>query len=318
MTQQLIRVIQARMTLYAAIRTFFATRSVQAVETPILSLYGATDRHTDSLITRWQGRDYYLHTSPELAMKRLLVAGVGDCYQLGKVFRDEQQGRWHRKEFTMLEWYRLGFSLEDLMTEVVELVKNVCPAWQAVPIEYLSYRAAFARLGINPHQDSLNALKHKTQTLSGYLPQLGDDRDEWLDFLLVTQIERQLGADQLTFLTHYPASQAILAKKTLDEQGNQVAERFELYYQGIELANGFCELTDADEQLLRFQEDNQQRLQMGKPTVPIDSDFIAALKQGLPACSGVALGVDRLLMLKQQASHIDEILGYLDEQLPEF
>lgn len=313
MTQQLIRVIQARMSLYTTIRAFFDARCVQAVETPILSCYGATDRHTDSLITRWRGNDYYLHTSPEFAMKRLLAAGVGDCYQLGKVFRDEQQGRRHRKEFTLLEWYRLGFSLQDLMAEVADLVKTACPAWQTLPVEYLSYAEAFLPLGIDPHQDSLPTLKAKAQALEGYLPQLGDDRDDWLDFFLVTRIERQLGEDRLTFLTHYPASQAILAKKSLDDQGNQVAERFELYYQGVELANGFCELTDADEQLLRFQQDNQQRLHMGKPTVPIDVNFIAALKQGLPACSGVALGVDRLLMLKLQANHIDEILGYLDD-----
>lgn len=300
--------LHQRMQCHQIIRNFFSQRQVVEVETPMLSPYGVTDKHIDSLITSVAEQKRYLHTSPEFAMKRLIAAGIGDCYQLCKVFRNDIHSRRHRSEFTLLEWYRLGFSLSDLITEVAELVKTLCPDWQDLPVEILSYADAFAPLGINPHQADLPTLKAKTIALSGYAPNLSDDRDEWLDFLLVTKIERQLGIDKLTFLTHYPASQAVLSKKTIDADSNSVALRFELYHQGIELANGFDELTHADEQLARFQKDNQERQSMGKPSMPIDSDFIAALASGLPDCSGVALGIDRLLMLKLGCQSIDEVI----------
>ncbi len=298
--------MRSRMQLYQSIRDFFQTRKVAEVETPIFSPYGSTDVHIDSFHTDWDGQTLYLHTSPEFAMKRLLANGIGDCFQLCKVFRNEANSKRHRAEFTMLEWYRLGFSMYDLIDEVSKLVKTLCPAWQDLPIEIISYGDAFAEFGINPHTDSLSVLKEKIIEKTGYTPNLDDKRDEWLDFFLVTQIEQNLGKDKLTFLTHYPASMAALAQKITDSNGNEVAQRFELYYQGIELANGFYELTDADEQRRRFIADNEERGQLGKSTVLMDEDFLSALEQGLPECSGVALGIDRLLMLKLDLSDIDD------------
>ncbi len=299
-------IMKNRMQLYRLVRDFFRSREVAEVETPIFSPYGSTDVHIDSFISDWAGKKLYLQTSPEFAMKRLLANGIGDCFQLCKVFRNEPDSKRHRAEFTMLEWYRLGFSMHDLINEVGELVKILCPTWQNLPIEILTYAEAFAQFNIDPHTDSLPILKEKIIGQTGYTPNLDNQRDEWLDFFLVTQIEQHLGKDKLTFLTHYPASMAALAKKITDNDGNTVAERFELYYQGIELANGFYELTDADEQRSRFIADNQERQRLGKPTVAIDEDFLSALEKGLPDCSGVALGIDRLLMLKLGLPDIGE------------
>lgn len=304
-----IDAIKTRQQLYQHIRYFFEQRQVMEIETPILSPYGSTDVHIDSLTTTdSQQQCYYLHTSPEFMMKRLLAKGIGDCFQLAKVFRNESQGRHHRQEFTLLEWYRLGFSMAALIDEVTTLVKIVCPTWSTLSVEQLTYHQAFAQIGVDPHRDDLSTLQRKTIELNGYTPNLADDRDEWLDFLLVTQIEPTLGIDKLTFLTHYPASMAALAKKTTDEYGNTVAKRFELYYNGIELANGFDELTNADEQKSRFIADNQQRKQRNKPIVPMDTNLIAALQRGLPACAGVALGIDRLLMFVMGVNHIDDVM----------
>ncbi len=293
--------MQARMALYGQIREFFAARQVAEVETPILSPYGSTDVHIDSFITDWDGHSLYLHTSPEFAMKRLLAAGFGDCFQITKVFRHEPSSRNHRPEFSLLEWYRIGFSLTDLIDEVADLSKLFFSDSTPV-VKQLTYAEAFATIGLNPHRATLPMLKNTAQTLLGYTPNLDDVRDEWLDFLLVTLIEPQLGHDDngkpcLTFLTHYPASMAALAQTQITAEGDPVAERFELYYQGIELANGFYELTDAAEQQARFIADNTARRALGKPEIAYDVELIAALNQGLPPCSGVALGLDRLLML---------------------
>lgn len=302
-------VMRQRMGLYQSIRQFFDSQDVREVETPILSPYGSTDVHIDSFVTDWIDQPLYLHTSPEFAMKRLLSEGMGDCFQLAKVFRHEPYSSRHRAEFTLLEWYRLGFSMADLMAEVARLVKCVCPAWEKLPVTTVTYREVFAPFDIHPHKDSLTVLQEKITHHSGYTPQLADERDEWLDFFLVTQIERQLGQGQLTFLTHYPASMAALSKKIIADDGSEVAERFELYYQGVELANGFHELTDATEQRSRFEADNRERIALGKPSIPMDEDFLHALEDGLPPCSGVALGVDRLLMLKLGLSDIADVMN---------
>ena len=304
----IVRIIHQRIELYQMIRAFFSEKQVQEVETPILSRFATTDLHIDSFKTPWGNENLYLQTSPEFAMKRLLSMGIGDCYQLCKVFRHEGASKNHKPEFSLLEWYRPGFSMYDLISEVAELVKNLCPDWANLDVEIVSYARVFSAFDINPHQDDLATLKEKIQKHSGFTPRLCDKKDEWLDFFLVTQIEKQLGNNTLTFLTHYPASMAALSQKTRDEQGNEVAERFELYYQGIELANGFYELTDADEQQRRFKADNRERIAIGKPAMPIDEVFIDALKKGVPACSGVALGVDRLLMLKHRIKDINEVM----------
>ncbi|MGY0399474.1 MAG: EF-P lysine aminoacylase EpmA [Ostreibacterium sp.] len=297
-----------RIKMYQKIRQFFQHLQVREVETPILSPYASTDVHIDSFSTAWNDQTLYLHTSPEFYMKRLLSQGIGHCFQLAKVFRNEAHSKRHRAEFTLLEWYRLGFSLETLINEVAQLVKVLCPDWQSLPIEIISYSEVFSRLGLNPHQHSIAILQEKASELSGYMPNLANKRDEWLEFIFVTQIESQLGKDKLTFLTHYPASMAALSKKIVDKAGNNVAERFELYYQGLELANGFHELTDANEQQARFEADNATRRKLDKPILPIDTYFIDALRNGLPDCSGVALGIDRLLMLKLDINDIKKVM----------
>lgn len=302
--------MQARMAMYAAIRAFFAEQNVQEVETPILSPYGSTDVHIDSFVTQWNKKPLYLQTSPEFSMKCLLADGLGDCFQIAKVFRHEAAGRHHRPEFTLLEWYRVGFNLQRLIDEVGLLVKYLVPHLAHLPIEQLTYADAFATIEVNPHGDDLATLKAKTTALVGYCPNLSDHRDEWLDFLLVTRIEPQLGQGRLTFLTHYPASMAALSRKSTDRQGHAVAERFELYYQGIELANGFDELTNAEEQLARFEADNAARVQLGKPEILLDSTLIAALRQGIPDCAGVAVGLDRLLMLATGETHLDDVITF--------
>lgn len=303
--------MQSRMALYRYIRDFFTVRGVSEVETPILSSYGSTDVHIDSFVTDWCGKAQYLHTSPEFSMKRLLADGFGDCFQISKVFRNEPDSRHHRPEFSLLEWYRVGFDMYDLIEEVADLARHCLP--DGTSMQLLTYAQAFARIGVNPHRDELDTLQHTAQVQLGYLPKLDDKRDEWLDFLLVTLIEPQLGYDDnrqacFTFLTHYPASMAALAQTQLSAAGDCVAQRFELYYQGIELANGFCELTDADEQQARFFNDNQQRAALGKAAIPHDVDLIAALRRGLPPCSGVALGLDRLLMLSLQQSDLSAVI----------
>lgn len=303
--------MQARMILYRHIRDFFAVRQVCEVETPILSPYGSTDVHIDSFVSDWQGQAMYLHTSPEFAMKRLLTDNFGDCFQIAKVFRNEASGGHHLPEFSMLEWYRVGFSMTDLIAEVAELASLLLPCTTAT-LQTLTYAEAFANIGVNPHRDSIAHLKNTAKTQLGYLPNLEEKRDEWLDFLLVTLIEPQLGYNDngqgyLTFLTHYPASMAALAKTVVNVDGDSVALRFELYYQGLELANGFHELTNADEQLARFNTDNAQRKVLGKQHIPHDKDFIAALQNGLPDCSGVALGLDRLLMLSLGSNDLEAV-----------
>lgn len=300
-------IMQARMQMYRQIRDFFDNRAVCEVETPILSPYGSTDVHIDSFTTQWAGENLYLHTSPEFAMKCLLSEGIGDCFQIAKVFRNESAGRNHRPEFTLLEWYRIGFNLQNLMDEVAELVQSLSPRFAGLSVEQRTYSQVFQAIGVDAHNDDIATLKIKTQKLCGYLPNLDDKRDEWLDFLLVTQIEKTLGQGRLTFLTHYPASMAALARHSIDADGNAVAERFELYYQGIELANGFDELTDATEQLARFHADNRERKALGKAEIPPDMSLIKALEQGMPACAGVAVGLDRLLMLALDADDLDSI-----------
>ncbi len=180
MKSQQLSVMQQRMHLYQNVRQFFQQRHVLEVETPILSPYGTTDVHIDSFASDWHNGDtLYLQTSPEFAMKRLLADGVGDCFQLCKVFRNEPHSKRHRAEFTMLEWYRLGFSLQNLIMEVAQLVKATCPKWKNLKVEVITYADAFASFNINPHQDDLPTLKQKIIDCSGYTPQLTDERDEW-------------------------------------------------------------------------------------------------------------------------------------------
>lgn len=310
-----LEMLRARAGLLARIRDFFLQAGVLEVETPACSCFGVTDPAIESFTARYTGpgaacgERRYLHTSPEFPMKRLLAAGSGPIYQLCRVFRNGELGRRHNPEFTLLEWYRPGFDHHRLMDEVASLIHVL--AQRPLPIERLSYAEAFERhLRIEPHcataeQLRARAIEHRIEgaedlTLEG--------RDAWLDLMLSHLIEPHLGTGGMTFLYDYPATQAALSRV---RPGNPpVAERFELYLSGVEIANGFHELVDAVEQRQRFLGDNQRRQTMGLPTVPPDENLLAALEAGMPASAGVALGVDRLLMVLTGSRHIRETIAF--------
>jgi lysyl-tRNA synthetase class 2 len=300
------------------IRAFFAHRRVLEVETPILAGAAATDPHLLSLAVRYtgpgasSGRTLYLRTSPEFPMKRLLAAGGGSIYQIARVFRDAESGRLHNPEFTLLEWYRVGFDHHALMEEVAQLVAETLSGWRALEAaEKLSYREAFLRhAGIDPHAAGGGDLARVARERglgvpSGLAP---DDLDGWRDLLLTHLVEPHLGRARLTFIYDYPASQAALARVRPGDP--PLAERFECYLDGIELANGFRELTDPLEQRRRFERDLTTRRRQGLPEVPLDEHLLSALVHGLPECSGVALGVDRLAMCAAGARSIEEVLAF--------
>lgn len=306
--------LRQRAELLAALRQFFKLRGVMEVETPALSARGATDPHLDSFCTRYTGpgaatgRPAYLQTSPEFAMKRLLAAGSGPIYQICKSFRNGESGRRHNPEFTMLEWYRPGFDYRTLMTEVDALLQAIL---DTVPAEQLSYASVFEQhLHLNPHTAATALLRDcaATHRLSVSVT-LRDDRDAWLSLLWTHLIEPGLGyGGRPLFVFDYPVSQAMLARIRPDSPA--VAERFEVYVNGTELANGFQELADSAEQRRRFEENCRLRHEAGRVEMSLDERLLAALAHGLPFCSGVALGVDRLLMLKTGKNNLDEVLAF--------
>ena len=262
---------------------------------------------------------FFLHTSPEFAMKRLLAAGSGDIYQICHVARGLERGRHHNAEFTLIEWYRNGFTLERLMDEVDGLARHVLgPVATAFASQYVTYRDAFvSALGLDPLACSLRDLQAAAHDLGFALAPTSADladstRDELLDFLMAAHIGPKLGRRALTFIHRYPASQAALAR--LDPTDSRTALRFELYCEGIELANGFHELASAAEQRARFDQDLTERKRRGLPTHALDERLLAALAHGLPDCAGVALGFDRLLMLAAAATHIDDVLPFPTER----
>jgi lysyl-tRNA synthetase class 2 len=297
------------------IRAFFDTRDVIEVETPLLSRYSTTDPHLDSLRTSFRAREYYLNTSPECAMKRLLAQWRQPIYQVCKAFRDDELGTNHNPEFTMLEWYRPGFDMQQLMDEVAALIEALSIHSAIEPgFEYISYQQAFVNaVGFDPHQtSSAECFQYATDNHVEIPVGLtaADDTSDWLDWLLTQVVLPGFTTDGFTFLYDYPAAQCALAKIAPGPGRADVAKRFELFYGEIELANGFFELTDADEQLYRFQQENQDRKQAGKEVAPIDENLIAALQHGLPVCSGVALGLDRLLMVLTDIASIDQVLSF--------
>ncbi len=303
--------LQARAQLNSSIRAFFAQRGVLEVETPLLSHTIGTDPHLHPVTAGYQAyphaasQQMYLQTSPEFAMKRLLAAGSGPIWQLCKAFRNGEHGTRHNPEFTMLEWYRPGFSLTQLMDEVEALVAVVLGARQC---RRMTYRELFLEyLAIDPHTASpveLSALVRRHVELQRDVTQ----RDTLLELLYSHVIEPAL--DAAIFIYDYPASQAALARVVTDAAGQQVAQRFELVIGGMEIANGYDELTDALEQKRRFSMDRAERRQRALPEYPVDERLLAALAQGLPQCAGVALGVDRLLMLKTGTLDIANVLAF--------
>jgi lysyl-tRNA synthetase class 2 len=303
----------ARAELLRLIREFFYKRDVLEVDTPLLSNGTVTDEHLDAFETPFhfsatgKTTSLFLQTSPEYAMKRLLCAQSGSIYQIGKAFRHEGEGRWHNPEFTMLEWYRVGFNHFDLMDEVDALLMEVLATR---PSDKLTYQQAFKEhVGLDPLDTTdialLNAMRdnnidiHEPETLSV---------DSKLQLLFSYCVEPKIGQQKPCFIYDFPASQAALAKINPDDA--RVAQRFEVYFQGAELANGFNELSASQEQRARFEEDNAKRQASGLPVKPIDELFLEALDAGLPECAGVALGVDRLLMLKMGATHIQQVINF--------
>jgi elongation factor P--(R)-beta-lysine ligase len=307
-------ILRQRADLLDCIRTFFAERQIVEVDTPILSGCSSTDPHLDSFSTRFYGpgatagSPVYLQTSPEFAMKRLLAAGSGPIYQICKSFRNGEVGRYHNPEFTMLEWYRPGFDYKSLMKEVDELLSLVL---KTPPADFLSYASVFEQfLQIEPHSASIDRLR-ACAAANGIVVSrtLGDDRNAWLALLWTHLIEPKLGDDGCPLIVFdYPASMAMLARVRPGSQA--VAERFEVYVNGIELANGFQELQDSGEQRHRFEEDVRLRREGGMREVNMDHRLLEALLHGLPWCSGVAMGLDRLLMLKTGADDIREVISF--------
>lgn len=307
--------LKARALLFAKVREFFAARHVWEVETPILSMAGATDVNLSSITAHYagpsapQGRAFYLHTSPEFAMKRLLAAGSGAIYQICKVFRNGEEGRLHNPEFTMLEWYRPGFDDNDLMIEMSQLLH--CLGILTQP-EKMTYRAAFQKYaGLDPFHAPIEILQAKASSCG--LMQTGTehitDRDTLLNFLITSLVEPNLGLTTPTFLYHYPPTQAALARID-DNSDPPVARRFELYMHGIEIANGYYELVDGIEQRKRMLEDLAIRRRLQLPSIPVDEKLLAALASGLPKCAGVALGLDRLCMVLLNKHSIDDVISF--------
>ncbi len=307
--------LRLRASANAAIRAFFAKRGVLEVETPILSRAGNTDPNIASFLLEFSGRTEgaprtrWLRTSPEFPLKRLLAAGIGDCYELGRVFRDGEAGGRHNPEFTMLEWYRLGRDHLQLADEAIELVQAVLAlVGREASVARIAYRGLYCEtLGIDPMTASIDALRAAFGDIA--IDPEGLTRDDWLDLLMTHHIQPRFPPNQLLVVHDYPASQCALAK-VAERDGVQVAERFELYLGSLELANGYHELLDAAEQRTRFERDVAVRESRGAIAPPIDQRLIDALAAGMPACAGVALGVDRLLMAMLGASRIADVLAF--------
>jgi len=313
-TQQALR-LRAR--CLALTRAFFAARDVLEVETPALAAHAATDPQIESLAVHDpQGRHSgYLQPSPEYAMKRLLAAGSGDIYQICRVYRAAERSRLHNPEFTLVEWYRAGFDLQQMMQETAQLVALLLDGPDSPrSFEYTSYSEVFARyLSLDPLQASLAQLQSAAAHQGLQTSSIADcSRDDLLDLLMATAIGPHLGRQTLTCVHHYPASQAALAQ--LDSADARTALRFELYAEGIELANGYVELGDAQVQQQRFAADSHERQRRGLTAHTGDPRLLSALQAGLPPCAGVALGLDRVLMLALGAQHIDAVLAFAQER----
>ena len=297
----------AKAQMLADIRQFFARRGVLEVTTPILSHHGNTDVFIESVSVNFHqdGKACrgYLHTSPEFAMKRVLADYQMPIYQLCQVFRDNEHGTRHNIEFTMLEWYRPDFSLHDLMNELGELLAVVFG--RTLPLKCYRYSQAFMdKTGIHPLSADMDTLRN-CATHHGITLDMGDDRQGWLDLLFSHLVEPTLGMDLPTVITDYPKMTASLAKIATDADGFEVAQRFELYIDGLEIANAYDELSDGKALHARFVADNARRSELGLPIMPIDHHLLKACDD-LPPCSGIALGIDRLFMVKEKLSHIDD------------
>lgn len=288
-------------------RRYFSSRDVLAVDTPALGLSGVTDPHIDCTRTLDGG---WLQTSPEYYMKRLLAAGFPDIYSICRVFRDGERGARHLPEFTMIEWYRLGMQLDDIIGDTLGLVTAVLDrCLTANDVDTFEYGVLFNDIaGIDIAACTTAELADTAAADSTLRATVGEDRDTWLNLIFATIITPQLPTDRFTVVRHFPASQAALARTC--PANPAVADRFELFYGDIELANGYVELTDASEQARRMQNDNLNRRRLGKPESPHDERLLAAIDAGLPDCAGVALGFERLHMIANNAADIRTVVTF--------
>ena len=306
--------LRLRAQLYAAIRDFFAERNVLEVETPLLSQAGNTDPNIASFSLRFSGRTdggsrtRWLRTSPEYPLKRLIAAGLGDCYELGRVFRDGEAGGRHNPEFTMLEWYRVGWDHDRLIDEVATLVRRALAlVGRDATMQRISFRELYLqRLQLDPFTADAATLRAALGDID--IDPHGLVRDDWLDLLLTHRLQPSFEPDRLLVVYDYPASQCALARIRAEDP--PVAERFEVYLGPLELANGYHELADADEQRARFQRDVEARGERGIVAPPVDERLLSALRAGLPDCAGVALGIDRLLMAMRGSDRIADVLAF--------
>ncbi|MFE8072182.1 EF-P lysine aminoacylase EpmA [Marinobacteraceae bacterium S3BR75-40.1] len=301
--------LRARAGMLAYIRAFFARRQVMEVQTPTMGWHTVTDQHIDSVAVvdpTGGRRQAWLQTSPEYPMKRLLAAGSGPIYQIAPVFRRGERGRRHNPEFTLLEWYRPGYRAADLMEEVADLVEGLLGGPRPTVRRYRELLET--ELGVDPFLCPTADLEALAVQATG-VDARALDRDSALDLLMSTRIEPALAGQGAVFVHGYPASQAALARTEMID-GVEQAHRFELYVNGVELCNGYWELSDPAEQRRRFEQDNAQRRRRGQPEMPVDQHLLQALEAGLPDCAGVALGLDRLLMLKLGASSLDAVLPF--------
>ncbi len=309
-----IEVLRSRAAMLERVRAYFAAEGVLEVQTPLLSGAAASDPQIHSIRTAPAGAPpRFLHTSPEYAMKRLLAAGIGDCYQVCPVFRDGEAGRLHNPEFTMIEWYRLNFGVAELQQEVDRVLRVACGELRSfAPSRSVTWHEAIAgSCDIDPRSADIPALRNALAA-HGVEPSdpTGWQRDDWLDLLVGALVGPALGHDAPVFVRDYPASQAALARLRRLPDGSQVAERFELYVDGLELANGFHELGDALEQRARFVQDLETRRRRGLPVNPLDERLLAALGHGLPDCAGVALGFDRLVMVACRLPTLEAAMAF--------
>lgn len=293
---------RARADLYRSIRHFFDQRRVLEVETPQLAACGVTDLHIDCVAVPTYG---YLQSSPEYHMKRLLAAGSGSIWQLARVFRDGEAGRRHNPEFTLLEWYRTEFDLVAIIDETLDVMRLALPNR---PSQTITFRQAFLQAtGLDP-------IRASQAELAAYAAQKTDlpelDRYQLIDWIMATDVEASFDKNTLTVVTEFPEWAAALAELKTDEQGDKVALRFEVYTGGVELANGYQELRDGAEQAKRFARDSALRKQFNKPEMQADHLLLDALNHGLPPVSGVALGIDRLLMVKLGVDDIAKVLTF--------
>ena len=294
------------------LRDYFDRESVLEVDTPALSQAAVSDIHIESLTvtSSLTTAALFLHTSPEFCMKRLLASGYPDVYSICRVFRDAELGRGHQPEFTMVEWYRLDFDLGEIIADTISAITTALgEATLADNIETANYRdVLIAACGIDPIEASVSELADASDADDDLRRTIGGERDDWLDLLMTTRVAPSFAADKLTVVKHYPASQAALARLCPDDVN--IADRFEVFMGTVELANGYVELTDAKMQAQRIANDQAMRTRRGSPLRPHDQNLIAALESGLPACAGVAMGLERLQMVHDKTDDIRNVIPF--------